>query len=268
MLAKHVWPAGRPALQARTAVAVSCLLGAKVANVQVHSHPCPNHSTCAPAAFPMCAYVEPYVKPQSCWHNRLSGALACQRRQVPIIFKWAIDEMNEGCAAAALSHGELVLVPVGLLLSYGAARIAASAMKEMQSAVFAKVGRRISSAPSSCRGRCFGVEPVSLVLPPRILQVAAHATRTEGTRTFRHVLSLDHSFHASRQVPALCPSSLFLPLFLHPRCRCRFCSSGRCRCRSCSLLCPPLYTWRARIWWRGAFVRARVRVWTVTRREP
>lgn len=123
MLAKHVWPQGQPMLKARTAAAVGCLLGAKVANVQV-----------------------------------------------PIVFKWAIDSMNEGCTAS-LANSELVLVPMGLLLSYGAARVGASLLKEMQAAVFASV--------------------------------SAVAIRSEATNTFRHVLFMDNQFHLSRQTGAL-----------------------------------------------------------------
>lgn len=88
--------------------------------------------------------------------------------QVPIIFKLAIDALNE---AHVLANGELVLVPVGLLLSYGAARLSASLFKELQTAVFAKV--------------------------------SANAIREVGSSTFRHVLDLDLGYHSSRETGAL-----------------------------------------------------------------
>jgi ABC-type transport system involved in Fe-S cluster assembly fused permease/ATPase subunit len=88
--------------------------------------------------------------------------------QVPVIFKMAIDSLNE---AHVLANGELVLVPLGLLLSYGAARMGASLFKELQTAIFAKV--------------------------------SANAIREVGSNTFRHVLDLDLAYHSSRETGAL-----------------------------------------------------------------
>jgi ABC-type multidrug transport system fused ATPase/permease subunit len=88
--------------------------------------------------------------------------------QVPVIFKLAIDSLNE---SHVLANGELVLVPLGLLLSYGAARMGASLFKELQTAIFAKV--------------------------------SANAIREVGSNTFRHVLDLDLRYHSSRETGAL-----------------------------------------------------------------
>src|SRR5947199_10154855 len=52
---------------------------------------------------------------------------------IPRFYKHAVD-------ALSLPHPDLVAVPVGLILAYGAARILSQGVNELRNAVFAKVG--------------------------------------------------------------------------------------------------------------------------------
>ena len=83
---------------------------------------------------------------------------------VPVILKYAVD-------ALTVDPGVLIVVPVGLLMAYGAARLLSLAFKELQGAVFAKVAQR--------------------------------AMRDAGLRTFRHLHRLALRFHLERQTGGL-----------------------------------------------------------------
>jgi ATP-binding cassette, subfamily B (MDR/TAP), member 7 len=86
--------------------------------------------------------------------------------QVPFLFKEVVDALNT-------VHGvdPLVLVPTGLLLAYGAARIGASLFNELRNAVFASV--------------------------------AQHGVRRLSGQTFEHLHRLDLTFHLNRHTGAL-----------------------------------------------------------------
>ena len=62
-------------------------------------------------------------------------------RQVPFMFKYAVDALTADPTGALASSASLVpLVPAAALLGYGAARTASSLCNELRNAVFAKVG--------------------------------------------------------------------------------------------------------------------------------
>lgn len=84
--------------------------------------------------------------------------------QVPFLFKEAVDLLNA-------TTENVALVPIAILLAYGAARVGAAGFTELRNVVFSKV------AQSSIR------------------QVACN--------TFLHLLSLDLRFHLSRQTGGL-----------------------------------------------------------------
>jgi ATP-binding cassette, subfamily B, heavy metal transporter len=85
---------------------------------------------------------------------------------VPILFKQAIDSLDslQGAGAA-------VALPLGLILAYGAARVASLAFGELRDAIFASV--------------------------------AQGAIRTIGLATFRHLHALSLRFHLERQTGGL-----------------------------------------------------------------
>ncbi|MCR4377626.1 MAG: ABC transporter ATP-binding protein/permease [Rhodospirillales bacterium] len=85
---------------------------------------------------------------------------------VPVLLKYAVDNLS----APTLAQG-LAAVPVGLLLAYGLARIAALAFKELQAAIFANV--------------------------------AQYAMRETALQTFRHLHRLSLRFHLDRQTGGL-----------------------------------------------------------------
>ena len=86
---------------------------------------------------------------------------------VPVILKFAVDALVKPATETA----PVVVVPVALLVAYGAARITALAFKELQGAVFTKVAER--------------------------------AIRNTGLRTFRHLHGLALRFHLDRQTGGL-----------------------------------------------------------------
>jgi len=83
---------------------------------------------------------------------------------VPLLYKGAIDELGKHTGAAAV-------VPVGLILAYGAARVFSLLFSELRDAVFARVGQ--------------------------------HAIRAVGLQIFRHLHALALRFHLSRQTGGL-----------------------------------------------------------------
>ncbi|CAM4270979.1 ATM1-type heavy metal exporter [Bordetella tumbae] len=84
---------------------------------------------------------------------------------VPMLYASAIDELSKNTAGAA------VVVPVGLILAYGAARVLSLLFSELRDAVFARVGQ--------------------------------HAIRAVGLQIFRHLHALSLRFHLSRQTGGL-----------------------------------------------------------------
>jgi len=83
---------------------------------------------------------------------------------VPVLYKRAIDALTPGTAA-------VIVVPVMLVIAYGAARVLAQVFGELRDAVFAKVGQR--------------------------------AVRQIALRTFRHLHALSLRFHLERQTGGL-----------------------------------------------------------------
>jgi len=101
--------------------------------------------------------------------------------QVPFLFKHAIDGLSEPLAAAAVLSGSdpatsgllvaATLTPPGLMLAYGATRIAADGMTQLRNALFS--------------------------------YVTEDAIRRTSLRTFNHLMALDLKFHLDRQTGAL-----------------------------------------------------------------
>jgi ATP-binding cassette subfamily B protein len=83
---------------------------------------------------------------------------------VPFLYKRAVDALTPGTAA-------VIVVPVMLVVAYGAARVLAQVFGELRDAVFAKVGQR--------------------------------AVRQIALRTFRHLHALSLRFHLDRQTGGL-----------------------------------------------------------------
>ena len=83
---------------------------------------------------------------------------------VPGLYKRAVDALTPGVAA-------VIVVPVMLVIAYGAARVLAQVFGELRDAVFAKVGQR--------------------------------AVRQIALRTFRHLHALSLRFHLERQTGGL-----------------------------------------------------------------
>jgi ATP-binding cassette subfamily B protein len=83
---------------------------------------------------------------------------------IPILYKSAIDALSKGAGTA-------VVLPLGLILAYGAARILSLLFSELRDAVFAKVGQ--------------------------------HAVRTVGLQIFRHLHALALRFHLGRHTGGL-----------------------------------------------------------------
>ncbi|MDC0987074.1 ABC transporter ATP-binding protein/permease [Alphaproteobacteria bacterium] len=121
-LLPYLWPAGQWNMRARVVVALTLLVGSKIANVYV-----------------------------------------------PLFYRDAVDALSgvspiEGATLAAA-------VPIGLLLSYGGARILAQMFSELREAVFARVAQR--------------------------------AIRNAALRTFQHLHVLSLRFHMNRQTGGL-----------------------------------------------------------------
>ncbi len=83
---------------------------------------------------------------------------------VPILYKQAIDALGQGTPGA-------LVVPVGLILAYGAARVLSLLFSELRDAIFARV--------------------------------AQHAIRAVGLQIFRHLHGLGLRFHLERQTGGL-----------------------------------------------------------------
>ena len=83
---------------------------------------------------------------------------------VPLLYKQAVDALTDTADAA-------IVVPVGVLIAYGVARVLSQAFAELRDAVFAKVAQR--------------------------------AIRTVGLATFRHLHGLALRFHLERQTGGL-----------------------------------------------------------------
>ena len=83
---------------------------------------------------------------------------------VPFIYKIVVDQISA-------SLGTLVIVPIGLLVAYGLARVLSQTFGELRDAVFAKVAQR--------------------------------AIREAGLKTFQHLHSLAMRFHLDRQTGGL-----------------------------------------------------------------
>jgi ATP-binding cassette subfamily B protein len=115
----------------------------------------------------------PYLWPENEWglRARVVLALACLVMAkvavvyVPIFYRDAIDALDVDQGSAAL------VLPVGLILAYGGARVLSLAFGELRDALFAKVGQR--------------------------------AIRTIALQVFRHLHSLSLGFHLSRQTGGL-----------------------------------------------------------------
>jgi ATP-binding cassette subfamily B protein len=115
----------------------------------------------------------PYLWPENEWRLRarvvlaLVSLLAAKVAVVylPLFYRDAIDALDLGQGSAAL------VLPVGLILAYGAARVLSLAFGELRDALFAKVGQR--------------------------------AVRTIALQVFRHLHVLSLEFHLSRQTGGL-----------------------------------------------------------------
>ncbi len=83
---------------------------------------------------------------------------------VPVLYKMAVDAISDNAAS-------IVIVPVGILVAYGLARVMALAFGEFRDAIFAKVAQR--------------------------------AIREAGLKTFRHLHKLALRFHLDRQTGGL-----------------------------------------------------------------
>ena len=93
--------------------------------------------------------------------------------QVPFIFKYTVDYLNDGNNLLNLqtAQGTILTAATALILGYGMARTGAAAMQELRNAVFAKV--------------------------------AQNSIRTVARKVFLHLHSLDLSFHLGRQTGGL-----------------------------------------------------------------
>ena len=114
----------------------------------------------------------PYVWPRGEWglRGRVIVAFVClvaakvATVYVPIIYKELVDSLNVRANVA-------IVVPVGLLLAYGIARVVSQGFNELRDGIFAKVVQR--------------------------------AVRQVATLTFRHLHALSLRFHLERQTGGL-----------------------------------------------------------------
>ena len=83
---------------------------------------------------------------------------------IPFIYKLVIDTITQSLSA-------LIIIPIGLIIAYGVARLLAQTFGELRDAIFAKVGQR--------------------------------AVRDAGFKTFRHLHKLSLRFHLDRQTGGL-----------------------------------------------------------------
>ena len=115
----------------------------------------------------------PYLWPENEWGLRARVVLALASLvaakvavvYLPLVYRDAIDALDIGQRSVAL------VLPVGLILAYGAARVLSLAFGELRDALFAKVGQR--------------------------------AVRTIALQVFRHLHFLSLEFHLSRQTGGL-----------------------------------------------------------------
>jgi ATP-binding cassette subfamily B protein len=115
----------------------------------------------------------PYLWPEHEWglRARVVLALACLVAAkvavvyVPIFYRDAIDALDVD------QHSGILVLPIGLILAYGGARVLSLAFGQLRDALFAKVGQR--------------------------------AIRTIALQVFRHLHSLSLGFHLSRQTGGL-----------------------------------------------------------------
>jgi len=115
----------------------------------------------------------PYLWPENEWGLRARVVLALASLvaakvavvYLPLFYRDAIDALDIGQRSVAL------VLPVGLILAYGAARVLSLAFGELRDALFAKVGQR--------------------------------AVRTIALQVFRHLHFLSLEFHLSRQTGGL-----------------------------------------------------------------
>ncbi len=90
---------------------------------------------------------------------------------VPVILKYTVDKLSLPSDEAALAINSWAGVPILLLLAYGAARIISLLFRELQGAIFARVGE--------------------------------NAVREAALRTFEHLHKLSLRFHLDRQTGGL-----------------------------------------------------------------
>ena len=115
----------------------------------------------------------PYLWPENEWGLRARVVLALISLvaakvavvYVPLFYRDAVDALDVGQDAAVL------VLPVGLILAYGGARVLSLAFGELRDALFAKVGQR--------------------------------AIRTIALQVFRHLHAMSLGFHLSRQTGGL-----------------------------------------------------------------
>jgi ATP-binding cassette subfamily B protein len=115
----------------------------------------------------------PFVWPKGEWglRTRVVVAFTClvaakiATVYVPIIFKELVDALGAGATSVA------IVVPIGLLLAYGLARVVSQGFNELRDGIFAKVVQR--------------------------------AVRQVATITFRHLHALSLRFHLERQTGGL-----------------------------------------------------------------
>jgi ATP-binding cassette, subfamily B, heavy metal transporter len=91
---------------------------------------------------------------------------------VPVLLKYAVDALSEPVSGEGVdAESFAIVVPIGLLISYGLLRVLSLAFKELQGAVFATVAER--------------------------------AIRKAGVQTFRHIHDLALRFHLDRRTGGL-----------------------------------------------------------------
>ncbi len=120
----------------------------------------------------------PYLWPRDAMELRLRVAVALiflvlakiATVAVPVLLKYAVDALSAPSGEIDPATA-VVAVPVGLLIGYGAIRVASLTFKELQGAVFAKVAER--------------------------------AIRNAGVKTFRHIHDLALRFHLDRRTGGL-----------------------------------------------------------------
>jgi ABC-type transport system involved in Fe-S cluster assembly fused permease/ATPase subunit len=134
-------------------------------------HPVPSKPTLG--SFGTLRRFLPYLWPTNEWGLRARVILALASLVaakvavvfVPLFYRDAIDALDMGQGSTAL------VLPVGVILAYGAARFLSLAFGELRDALFAKVGQR--------------------------------AIRTIALQVFRHLHALSLGFHLSRQTGGL-----------------------------------------------------------------